>query len=276
MLNRITAISLAFTMLLLASCGNQPNTGPAPINTPQATSASSTYHIDDAMTERLGVMCYRVPPSVFMMGDPDAQFLSTVSNLTAESYKHGAGPVRETEITKPYIISELIPAELYLEFLTNQHPDERAKLINGADEGRITIRDGVPTITPETEGPVNVVTWTGANAFCAWLSQKHSITARLPTEAEWELWMQYRMFVDQVFGNEITGAWCSDYYHEQISPADNVDPLGPVTSSFQADYGYQCRVIRRFTVRYHPRMPGAEHTRSDAWIYGIQVVIELE
>jgi len=224
----------------------------------------------------IGVTCYAVPASVFVMGDPHAKTAETIGQITGHSYSVGAGPVRETEITKPYIISDLIPADLYMEFLNDQPPDVRTKLVNGAEQGRITLVDNVPTITPETEGPLNIATWAGANAFCDWLSQKYDLNFRLPTEAEWELWMQYRMFVDQVHPGELTCAWCSDYYDDELFPADNVDPRGPMTSSFQTDYGYQCRVIRRFTERYNPRMPGAEHTRSDAWLYGIQVVIELD
>jgi formylglycine-generating enzyme required for sulfatase activity len=276
MIRSLLTTLIALATPLLASCGNQANTAPTSTSTPRASDAASAYRVDDAMSQRLGITCYHVPASVFMMGDPDAAFLNAVSNFTAESYTKGAWPVRETEITTPYIITELVPAELYLEFLNDQPPDARSKLINGAMQGRITLTDQEPVITPGTEGPVNVVRWAGANAFCAWLSQKHDVTARLPTEAEWELWMQYRKGVDQVVGKDITGAWCADYYDERLSPADNIDPLGPTTSSFQADYGYQCRVIRRFTERYHPRMPASEHTRADAWIYGIQIVIELD
>lgn len=270
-------ILLALTTLSLASCGNQLAQVQAASQPPTPAEGQQPFGEATQHGELLGVTCYRVPASVFMMGDPHAQSNDAISQFTGHSYSDGAGPVRETEITTPYIISELIPAELYIRFI-NEHPEaERASLLNGAWQGRVVIEDGVAVINAEEgEGPVNVVSWTGALAFCEWLSREHDLSVRLPTEAEWELWESYMKSKMGARPQNVTCAWCSDYYVDELSAADNVDPLGPTTSEFQTDYGYQCRVIRRFNNRLKPRLAGAEQTPADAWVYGIQVVIELD
>lgn len=277
MIRRSLAILLALTTLPLASCGNQLAQVQAVSQPPTPAEGQQPFGEAPQQGEMLGVTCYHVPASVFVMGDPHAQSNNAISQFTSHSYSDGAGPVRETEITTPYIITELIPAELYIRFINEQPEAEHASLLNGAWQGRVVMEDDVAVINAEEdEGPVNVASWSGANAFCEWLSREHDLSVRLPTEAEWELWESYMKSKLGARQQNVTCAWCSDYYADELSPADNVDPIGPTTSEFQKDYGYQCRVIRRFNNRLKPRLPGAEQTRADAWFYGIQVVIELD
>ena len=60
------------------------------------------------------------------------------------------------------------------------------------------------------------VSWTDAQAFCAWLSQKEGVTCRLPTDREWSIAVG-------IGGEE---RWESDTTPETVAKPPDIFPWG--------------------------------------------------
>jgi hypothetical protein len=260
-------------LLCGVSCSEQPG-GPQVYETGSAQPESVRgFGVAVAESETLGVPCYEVPPSVFLMGDPHAASMNKLTLFTMESYSTGAGPVRRTEITKGYVISDLVTTDEYLEFVRDQPEERWDDLVIDSELGNFENGEAVG----DGSEPVDEVTYYGALEFCKWLGAKHGLAVRLPTEAEWELWQTYYRKSEGTARNEITGAWCADYFGDELSPIDNVDPLGPVRSSVTSQSSVQTRVVRRLNINLKPRYPGLERGQGrDAAIYGLQFVVEVD
>ncbi len=95
-------------------------------------------------------------------------------------------PARKVTITKGFYIGKYkVTTIQFCHFLnTIDNPKDYVELNQFAP---IEIKDGAYVPKPDCENVgVNVVHWKGAKAFCDLLSEKTSLTVRLPTEAEWE------------------------------------------------------------------------------------------
>ncbi len=62
------------------------------------------------------------------------------------------------------------------------------------------------------EYPVNNVSWEDARSFCDEVSKRSGVSARLPTEAEWEYACRAGSEAEYYWGNDIDGDFCW-YYH---------------------------------------------------------------
>ncbi|MBI4851375.1 MAG: formylglycine-generating enzyme family protein [Acidobacteria bacterium] len=133
--------------------------------------------------------------------------------------------------------------------------------------------------------PVANVSWSDAQAYCAWLQSITGREYRLPTEAEWEYAARAASTTVYPNGNELTGSeanfnrsgpdrvdkykpnrfgiynmignvweWCSDWYGEfYYSESPEIDPQGPSTGQYRVLRGGGwssapdlCRVSNRF------------------------------
>ncbi|MFH1137672.1 MAG: formylglycine-generating enzyme family protein [Pseudomonadota bacterium] len=116
----------------------------------------------------------RIPAGDFIMGSPPGhghQDEFPPHSIFLEEYLIGRGPATAAEFS----------------IFLNQVGNPRDEYLELDDQGAI-IRKG-KLYRPRqglADYPANGVTWFGAKAFCAWLSEKTGKRYDLPTEAQWE------------------------------------------------------------------------------------------
>lgn len=143
-------------------------------------------------------------------------------------------------------------------------------------EGKLFVQEGLNWITAHPEAgddfPVSAVTYTDAERFCAWLSEREKKTYRLPTEAEWVWGCRAGIQANFPWGNDEKAVdefdwhvgnsgrkpqpvghlkpnawglfdtngnaveWCRDWHLNDLPQAVVADPAGPPLAT--------CRVLR--------------------------------
>ncbi len=145
---------------------------------------------DGEALNSLGMRLVRIPAGEFVMG----------SSPSEEGHVVNEAPPHRVRITRAFEMGahEVTNAQ-FAEFVeatgyrTEAERDvgggfgidfERAEVVQ---DPKHTWKDpGFPGFTPGPEHPVLMISWSDAEAFCRWLSEKEGRTYRLPTEAEWE------------------------------------------------------------------------------------------
>lgn len=143
-------------------------------------------------TNSLGISFASIPAGTFLMGSPTA-------DRDADDDEFPQHPV---SLTKPFELA-IYPVTLnafrqFVEatgYLTDAERDQRGGwgFNPASDEAFDLPFEQKPHFTWRNPGfqqtkdhPVINVSWNDATAFCEWLTQRESLTYRLPTEAEWE------------------------------------------------------------------------------------------
>ncbi len=124
------------------------------------------------LTNSIGMKLVRLPPGKFLMGSPLTERLRLIDE----------GPQHEVEIAQSFYLGAFEVTQEQYEKVIGRNPS----YFSPSGAGRDRVR-GLDTGT----FPVESVSWTEANDFCAALSSLPKELAarrtyRLPTEAEWE------------------------------------------------------------------------------------------
>jgi len=194
----------------------------------------------------IGIKLVRIEPGTFMMGfgsEPLADELSVThdNGSPRKALRHGnydEHPTHKVTITKPFYIGafEITNAQY-------ERYDPKHRLFRPTADRSWSDTD-----------PVAMVSWHDAVAFCKWLSEKHALPYRLPTEAEWEY--ACRAGTDTPFytGNSLPDAntppnnwhlfdchgslqeWCCDWYGS-YHDRHHTDPVGPADGDFKLTRG---------------------------------------
>jgi len=220
------------------------------------------------------------------------------------------GPERDITITRSYYMSTTkVYTALYCRFLNEVQDSGGYVSLNAFSNIRLVDGKYLPSPTTERE-PVCTATWDGANAFCAWLSARTGMTARLPTEAEWEFaargvegrrypWgdelevVHYGYLInesdtrnfDDVGSNpknatpdgimDMLGPvreWCSDNYAKKYNARQVIDPTGPV----EPEGPYRSKVMRADATRATDRARAAfDGVPLDSGTFGLRIIIEM-
>ncbi len=115
-----------------------------------------------------------IPAGSFDMGEQDAAF---IKKLDAGERKYFGVPGKRVRIDEPFFLSKTeITNEQFASYVQAQQLDNRTdqKIINfsrSKENGQF---------------PAAEISWRGAMAYTAWLSEQTQRSCRLPTEAEWE------------------------------------------------------------------------------------------
>lgn len=148
-----------------------------------------------------------IPPGTFQMGIPES-----MRQAGARSLDSGTHPVR---LTKPFYIGRFeVTLGQFRQFVeeTGYVPSSRGgnTMYFRFDEGRYSSIPSIqwddPGFPPDDNRPVTCVNATDADEFCKWLSDKESVTYRLPTSAEWEYVCRAGTTTPTPFGQSVTSA----------------------------------------------------------------------
>jgi formylglycine-generating enzyme required for sulfatase activity len=124
----------------------------------------------------------QIAGGTFLIGNP-------IADPDAKAFRSVERPQREVHVDGFWLARCLVTTRefcLFLDEVGNQgyFVDQSTAFI---DWGTIRATDRGYAAKPGAEQtPAMMVTWTGAAAYCAWLSHKLGDDYRLPTEAEWE------------------------------------------------------------------------------------------
>ncbi len=151
-----------------------------------------------------------VPAGTFMMGSEENDNEKPVHPVTVSSFS-----MSRYEITNE-------PYAAFLNAKGNQEEggvtwyNERGEGYNGYAAAAIKQSGGTWVVESGRERhPVNYVSWYGARAYCAWLSEKTGQRYRLPTEAEWKY----------AAGGGTAGRDSLGYRLHEYAGSDNVDEV---------------------------------------------------
>ncbi len=144
--------TVAFLLMLLTTVGCDDST-----NTEQAAE-QPTEQAAKSITNTIGMHLQLIPAGTFTMGSPESE-----ADREDDETQH---PVT---ISKPFYMQ------------TTEVTQEQWKALMGTEpwQGERYVKEGPDYVA-------TYVSWDDAVAYCKKLSEKESVTYRLPTEAEWE------------------------------------------------------------------------------------------
>jgi len=153
---------------------------------------SNHLGVEVEVTNSIGMKLRLIPPGEFDMGSPDSDEWAKDDDEK---------PQHHVRITKPfYMGAHEVTVSQFREFVeattyrTKAEHDGKETGWN-ADSGKWESHPDYPNdyyswknpgFERDDSHPVFSLTWTDANEFCRWLSEKEGAVYRLPTEAEWE------------------------------------------------------------------------------------------
>jgi len=196
----------------------------------------SAASANEPFTNGCGIKMLPIPAGSFLMGEQRPVSKEMNGPDWGDYGNHDEVPVHKVTLTQAFYMSETeITAEQFGQF----RPDYQ----------------GPELFAPYAAG----ISWTEADAFCKWLSEKEGKPYRLPTEAEWEyacragskdlFWSGGTLPDDDTnpFGlkrmHSGMSEWCYDWYG--LYPwQDQTDPVGRAS-------GFT-RVVRGGGVEVHP------------------------
>jgi eukaryotic-like serine/threonine-protein kinase len=138
-----------------------------------------------------------IPPGEFEMGTPKELLrLQKKKGTQNESHLQSESPRHLVRITKPFYLGECeVTVGQFGQFVASEEyktmPEKSKKGGTGIEKGVHVGRKpefywNNTGFQRSKEHPVCNITWTDAEAYCAWLSKRSQRTCRLPSEAEWE------------------------------------------------------------------------------------------
>ena len=158
-----------FTTASLVRVGPLVPVAPFDLQEAQLAQRSWSDHLgtDLTLTNSIGMKLVLIPPGEFMMGSPLSE-----QTFDKDELQH------RIRITKPFHLQ------------TTEVTRGQWKAVMGTWWRDWNRMDGLEPSARDTEAgldcPATHVSWEDAQQFCQRLSEKESITYRLPTEAEWE------------------------------------------------------------------------------------------
>ena len=209
-----TAAALGLAAFLFAmttdGAGAEDDSPPAPFDSKaerkpaeaKAAQAAWARHLKSPVEveNSLGMKFRLIPPGSFLRGSTKEQLEAAAKADSAFTVQDGVDepPQHAVELTKPFLLAFTeVTRGQFRKFVTaTKYMTEAERdgdggygfnAAAGKLEGRKKQFTWKGTGFPQTDGhPVVNVTWTDAEAFCHWLSEKEQRRYRLPTEAEWE------------------------------------------------------------------------------------------
>jgi len=253
----------------------------------------------------LSMRFIHVAPGEFDMGDAELAKQSlagkALTDIVGQGSRvpHGGLPIRKTQITKQLYFAETkTTTAQYCEFLNEVEGNQG--YFNDNNWTTIEFAEGKYKPKPDcADAAVSTATYSGAQAFCEWLTKRTGLSCRLPTEAEWEFaargpknrrfaWgdsmdsvnlagqkepqsvYHYRKAATPegllgMFG--IVGEWCSDWHAPNFDLSDAVDPTGPKKGEY--------KVLKGRGMDAWIRHVGGTDAEGGG-IYGFRIVIEVD
>lgn len=180
----VTAASLA--VAAVPDVATSPPSPPSPTSPSPAEVAAD----DRGFVNSLGMTLRHVPAGRFRMGSAPGE----------PGHRTNEGPAHEVVIPRDFLMAstETTVGQFARFVAETGHVTEAERDAAGGfgldwDTGRVVqardidFRDpGFPGFTPGDEHPAILLSWSDAEAFCRWLSEREGRRYRLPTEAEWE------------------------------------------------------------------------------------------
>lgn len=159
----------------------------------------------DAHGTRLPVMV-RIKGGEFLMGSP-------VSDKKSYEYHEDERPQRKVVVDDFYLARFPVTTEEFCVFLNERGNDG---FLKPGYESMWTIEEMAGRYRPRRwvgQSAACWITWTGAQAYCSWISENTGISLRLPTEAEWEYaarGLELRAWPWGEESPEVAGSWRHD------------------------------------------------------------------
>jgi formylglycine-generating enzyme required for sulfatase activity len=214
-----------------------------------------------------------VPPGTFQMGC-DPNWLDTLLPLTDISPSTLAAPKFMATITRGYYIGKYnITVGQFGNFLSAKNTLQRRAYTNMKKNNKVRQFDqenGL-MILVEKDIPVSTVTYSGAVAFCDWMTDISVMKFRLPTEAEWEYATKKHFFRAPTNG---LGNWVCDYFNYYDKTA-KIDPNVQAASPAFCEGSKGLHVLRRPISSIVDRTPGYD-VEDNHTIYGFRITLNAE
>jgi len=184
--------ALFATSLLAAAAGLAVAAAPADGPQPPGGSPATTEPITDEphLVNSLGMTLRRVPAGRFRMGSEPGE----------RGHRTNESPAHEVVIERDFLMAttETTVGQFARFVAETGHVTEAERDAAGGfgldwTTGRVAQAEGIdfrdpgfPGFTPGDDHPAILLSWSDAEAFCRWLSEREGRRYRLPTEAEWE------------------------------------------------------------------------------------------
>jgi sulfatase modifying factor 1 len=155
----------------------------------------------DEIKNSLGMRLVYIPPGKFTMGSPESE-----KGRESQETQH------EVELTKGFYLGmHEVTVGQFRQFVRDakyqtdgQRDGKGGWGVNKAGSiemnGKYTWKS--PGFKQTDDHPVVLVSWTDAQAFCRWLSEKEKKQYRLPSEAEWEYACRAGTKTAYAYGND--------------------------------------------------------------------------